>query len=296
MNGKPWHALLLVFTALLVSSLNAAENSVFNLLVGPGVPVAPQEKVMLPPPTLPDGLDGANQRKQVESVVEGRYTWDDFTRRSVVAPFVLKISDDKALEQRIGRRVDLWFVAFGDLKSLASDEFLTRQIGITSADSDPANGSRVKLLSGADLAKRGLAAAKAVEVPQFVAAESTILDRLRLSVTTRNIKTTTDRSICVASILDERFTNDEEFPNAWHPISRDNTGRRQIGEQQPYVGMGSYVKATRLIEPDGALFIEYHLAFAEPKGWFQGTNLLRSKLPIVVQDAVRKFRRSLEKE
>jgi hypothetical protein len=209
---------------------------------------------------------------------------------------MLKISDDKASQQRVGRRVDLWFIAFGDLKSLASDEFLTRQIGLSGADSDQENGSRVKLLSDADLARRGLPLPKAASDPRIVAAESTLLDRVRLTVTTRNVRTVTDQSVCVASILDEHFSSDKEFPNTWSPISRDNSGRRQIGVPQPYIGMGSYVKATRLVEPAGALFIEYHLAFAEPREWFQGTNLLRSKLPIVAQDAVRKFRRSLDKE
>ena len=39
--------------------------------------------------------------------------------------------------------------------------------------------------------------------------------------------------------------------------------------------------------------MEYHVAFVEPQGWFHGTNLLRSKLPIVAQEMVRKFRRNL---
>jgi hypothetical protein len=43
------------------------------------------------------------------------------------------------------------------------------------------------------------------------------------------------------------------------------------------------------------LLIEVHMVFAEPKGWFEGRNLLRSKLPPVMQDSVRKFRRQLAK-
>ena len=31
--------------------------------------------------------------------------------------------------------------------------------------------------------------------------------------------------------------------------------------------------------------------FAEPTGWFEGANLLRSKLPLVVQNNVRNMRR-----
>ena len=79
----------------------------------------------------------------------------------------------------------------------------------------------------------------------------------------------------------------------WQSLTVDDTGKRQTGPPEPYVGLGSYAKATRLAEPAGAIFMEYHVAFVEPQGWFHGTNLLRSKLPIVAQEMVRKFRRNL---
>jgi hypothetical protein len=36
------------------------------------------------------------------------------------------------------------------------------------------------------------------------------------------------------------------------------------------------------------------VAFDEPTGWFNGANLLRSKLSVLVQDSVRKFRREIQ--
>jgi hypothetical protein len=47
------------------------------------------------------------------------------------------------------------------------------------------------------------------------------------------------------------------------------------------------------VEPRGAILIEYHVAYAEPHGWFKGANLLQSKLPILAQTVVRKLRRNL---
>jgi hypothetical protein len=99
-----------------------------------------------------------------------------------------------------------------------------------------------------------------------------------------------------ASILDRRFANDPDFPNRWRPVTRDDNGKRQLGAPQPYFGFGGYAKATRLVEPAGAILIEYHAAFAEPQDWFGGTNLLRSKLPILAQMIVRQLRRGLEKK
>jgi hypothetical protein len=51
------------------------------------------------------------------------------------------------------------------------------------------------------------------------------------------------------------------------------------------------MKLTRLREPAGAVFVEGHVIFAEPKGWFDGENVLRSKLPLGVQNQVRALRR-----
>ena len=50
-----------------------------------------------------------------------------------------------------------------------------------------------------------------------------------------------------------------------------------------------------LKEPANAILVEFHQVFVEPKKWFDGANLLRSKLPLVIQPEVRAFRRELTK-
>lgn len=281
---------------LLLTGCLAAEDSVFELLTNVGVEVALKDAVKLPAPTLTDGQDAAKQRKLIEAVVNGKYSWDEFTRRAVTAPFVIKISGDNDQDPKLGRRVDVWFVAYGDLKTLASDDFLNGQLKLSGASGEGADGSHVRILTDRELEKRGISAPKKPEDSRLVAADVTLLDRVRLKTTMRNTKIRTEESVLVASNLDERFAEDQEFPNAWQAITRDAAGRRHIGEPQSYRGIGFYIKATRLAQPAGALLVEYHAAFAEPKGWFQGANLLRSKLPIVAQDAVRKSRRTLEKQ
>jgi hypothetical protein len=107
------------------------------------------------------------------------------------------------------------------------------------------------------------------------------------------MKSVADDSVVVATVVDPRFDADSEYPNVWRSISADEAGRRQMGPPEKYSGLGSYMKATKLGGSGDMLFVEYHVTFAEPEGWFHGTNLLRSKLPIVAQDMVRKFRRNL---
>ena len=118
-----------------------------------------------------------------------------------------------------------------------------------------------------------------------------LFNRVRICATMQAIQTRSADSLVLAAMLDPRFAADEQFPNCWRPISRDDNGRQHIGAAQPYRTAGWYCKATQLHEPAGALFVEFHVLFDEPVGWFNGANLLRSKLPMVVQEGVRKFRR-----
>ena len=94
----------------------------------------------------------------------------------------------------------------------------------------------------------------------------------------------TDESVVVAISIDPRFSADNDFPNSWRSMSRGTGRSLQLGDAQPYQAAGGYMKATRLAKTSGALLIEYHLVFEEPQGWFNGSNLLRSKLPLVCQD------------
>jgi len=292
--GKLW-AVVFISITLLPARNCRGENPVYSLLIQGGVPIGLHEVVRLPAPTLADGMNAAQQRQAVEAIAEGSHTWEELTRRSVVAPFVLKLPKDENDQGHLGRRVDLWFVAYGSMSTLENGEWLERQFKATGNETDPEHGAVVKVLEGADLQRHGLKAARGPEDPQYVFAELTLLDRVRLSVTTRGAKAQTPDSVISASILDPHFANDPQYASRWRPILRDENNRRYLGKAEYYFGYGSYAKATRLIEPPGAILIEYHAAFAEPEGWFSGNNWLRSKLPLLAQMVVRQLRRELAK-
>ncbi|MGD9634571.1 MAG: hypothetical protein AB7G28_15305 [Pirellulales bacterium] len=279
--------------ACLPAQLCLAADDIYTTLVTKGIALAADETVKLPQPILADGLEGAEQRKTIESLLAGRYEWDEFSRKSVVSPLLLKIDDSERASGKLGRRVDLYFIAFGKLELLQNDDKLQEQLTLAAAGDADSNDGRVKVLSSDELAKRGLPASQTKSDPRWVAVETTLLNKVQINLTTRNAKTQKDDSLLIASILDPKFQGDADYPNCWRSISNDDLGRRQVGPPQPYPGLGAYVKATRLVDPAGAAFIEYHVVYAEPEGWFHGANLLRSKLPIVAQDLVRKLRRKM---
>ena len=269
-----------------------AANELYETLISKGTELAPQETIKLPKPTLEDGLDEAAQHQAIETLLAGRYDWETFTRKAVVSPFLLKISDDNRDAGQIARRVDLYFVTFGSLSTLAGENYLQEQLNLAAAGEQGSGNGHVRILSADDLGKRNMPTSQRPRDPRWVAVESTLLGKVLINLTTQNVKTETRDSVVIASLADPRFLDDAEYPNRWRSLTTDDAGRRQVGPPQPYGGLASYAKVTRLVEPAGALFVEYHIAFAEPQGWFHGANLLRSKLPIVSQDMVRRFRRN----
>jgi hypothetical protein len=276
----------LALSLLMISAASAAEpQRIIDRLWTDGVALDQNVALRLPPPTLPDGLNAAAQQQALARVADETHPLEALARKSVVAPFVLKITDEKPVQGALPRRVELWFVAYGDLKKVSDETFLK---GLTDGDS---KGNTGGFLSEQDLRQRNITPEKD---ERYAAGSVTLFDRVRISGVMRMQLTRSDESVLVAGLLDERFDRDARFPNAWQPITRDDSGKLQLGPAHAYHGVGWYGKITRLAEPAGAVLVEYHLIFDEPHGWFNGANLLRSKLPILAQDGVRKFRRRLE--
>lgn len=270
--------------------------SVFEQLTRSGVRLQSGEMVRLPAPIMPDGLDAAKQREVLRKTA-GKYPLDRFLRNAVVAPFVLEINSiDGGQQRRGGQRVDFYFVAHGSQRALFEEGLFDELVGVQEAESPGLKPMTTHTLTADELRQRYLTARDTGDlVETYLAVEVPILERVELSGAGLGMKQRTDQSLLGAWILDDHFLNDPEFPNRWRPILRDELGRLSRGTATPYSGLGGYIKITRLREPATAVFVECHAAFDEPYGWFEGKNLLRSKLPLAVQDNVRSFRRKYAK-
>jgi hypothetical protein len=265
-------------------------NPLYKSLLDTGVTVG-AGKVKLPAPTMPDGLSGAKQTEIIKGLIAGQYDYDEFTRKAVVAPQVLKIGDTKPADPTApGRTVDVWFVAHGDFKLLEDDKFLEKLTG-----TNKGGGGKTVPLTPADLAKRTITIPKANQNREaYGHVEFDFLEKVRLEATGHAMWSRNAESAVAAAEIDPRFLNDAEFPNRWRSITKE-AGAVKVGEPHPWTGAAVYLKVTKLQEPAGALFIEQHIIYSEPAGWFGGANLLGSKLPIAVQDNVRTIRREFQK-
>lgn len=264
------------------------QNPIWAELFERGVAFGDGQAVRLAAATLPDRLDARAQQQAISKITDENHPLSALERKAVVAPFVLRIKDEPPAGAQRPRRVDFWFVAYGDVDRLSDEEFLNEVANLEVKSQGSQSPDDVGVLSDDRLRLRNIAPEPD---KRYVAVSFTLFDRVKGTLVMQSMLTRTSDSVVVAAALDPRFDRDAEFPNSWRSIHRDEAGRLTVDKPRPYAGVGWYCKATQLAQPAGAVFIEYHLVFDEPQGWFNGANLLRSKLPLLVQDGIRKFRR-----
>ncbi len=240
---------------------------------------------------MADGLDAACQHAVLEKIAGKRFTLREFTAKSATAPHVYtirKISNARGDAPRM-LGVDVSFVAYGSLDTIADRDFL-ENLHKKSKD------RQIHVLSAEELSKRRLTAESSKRREErYSHGVFVVLERVELRAALHTTVTRHADSLLAATHVDPHFDKDADFSNQWRKISVDEEGQRKLGPAHPYPGARGYMKITRLHEPKGALFIEYHLVYSEPKGWFNGADPLTTKLPAIIQSEVRTFRQELNK-
>jgi hypothetical protein len=273
----------------------AQENPLLEILTRRGVVVADGTSVRLPAPTLPPGMDGAAQETAI-SAVAGKGRSADLLRKSLQAPFVLNVRTLKTNEttRAAVRSIDLYFVAHGDWKTANSNEFLDGLWKSKQETSSEPAGSKAVELKPEECARRNVSRLGSAGVEErFVYTVAPLLEKVELSAAIQTAVARSADSVVMAQRILPAFTGDAEYPNQWRPLTLESDGTFQRGPAQSYQAAAAYGCATRLAVPAGAIFFEYHLVYEEPEGWFGGVNVVKQRLPLVVQDQLMKFRRRL---
>jgi len=296
-GGDRMACLAAVLLALAGAARADSPADLIEDLTARGVRIESADSVRLPPPQMPDGLAPSEQRQALRAAA-GKYPLDRFLRNAIVSPFTLDIEsvDDPAGKRR-GQRVDFCFVAYGTLAAIIEQDLFGDLAGAAEAGQKESAHTSARSLATEELTAQGLTPRKsAAREEYFLKVDIPILNRVQLRGVLFAVREKRPESVVAGISLDDRFRRPGALENSWSPIVRDAQGRSSIGPPTPYAGLGGYMKVTQLPEPADALFVECHLAFDEPQAWFDGKNLLRSKLPLVVQDNVRTFRRKLAEQ
>ena len=118
-------SLLLLATASLCQAME--RNVILDDLLEHGISIG-NRRVRLPAATLADRLTAQQQQQALSSITDGNHSLDVLLRKSVVAPFVLRITNEPNAGQGRPRRVDFWFVAHGDFDVLKDEDFFNQQV------------------------------------------------------------------------------------------------------------------------------------------------------------------------
>lgn len=267
-----------------------AGNTVYEHLANNGI-ANNDQAIKLPEPTLSRQADAATQDKVVHHIAAKKNGYDEFVRKSPVAPFLMTI-DTKGSDKGGDRvqRVDTWFVAYGKLSDLSDEDLLGQLVGGGSSSEK----GKSETLTDEQLKERNLTVRSSERRNEsYFHITSPLLDKVLIDGIGHGVTTREKNSTLAASLLDPQFIDDAKFPNRWRPYEKSTGGAKKLGRAHPYAGFGGYCQVVELVKPQGALFIECHMAINEPHDWFHGTNLLRSKLPALMQDNVRTLRRKL---
>jgi len=281
--------ILLAVTVLSADAAHAKANPVFRALMKRDADVSQGDAAKgegLPPfrePTMADGATVLAQTATLRKLGGRRYTLDRLLEDSPVAPYLSKVDDATRVPGGRLVKVDYWFVAYGNLDALDNKEFLDSIMG-----SKDVKGSG-KALTAADLAPFEIRLAD--DRDAYGRGGHILLDKVEVQVTGHSYWSRTDESIVLAGVADPRFDKTPKLASHWRKASPD--GGPGKGPFRPYQPAGFYTKITALKKPRGALFVECHMIFHEPQGWFDGGNLLTAKLPAIVDEQVKSARREI---
>ena len=161
-------------------------------------------------------------------------------RKSVVAPFQLTIrSEGNATGEVSGKRVDVWFVVYGDLTTITKEGFLEERFSLgASEESRGKPPSKSVMLSDAELKSRNIQVATADGQHEgFAYASFSLFDRAQISGTGHVFQTKTKTSVLMASLLAPRFADDPDYANRWSSIDRDDKGGITVGASTSVRGL-----------------------------------------------------------
>jgi hypothetical protein len=288
-------ALLLVVMAASGDGVEPAHgrNAVYVRALEKGVEFE-GETVTLPAPKIVDKQSADQERAALKAIAGSDRGADELLRDSVTAPYILKVRDVKTASGTI-RVADVWFVIHAELNAVDPKEAADR---VSGGEVEAGNMAfRTKLLNADQARGEGVDVGPKQEGVEtwFAHIEGRLLDRIAIDVTNRVTATNSGDSIVVASWTDPAFKKNGSPRNSWAPIGK-SASANEAEKPRPYQGGISYGKISRLAVKPKALLVELHTAFVEPKGWFDGEPILRSKFSVIAQSEIRSLRRELLKK
>ncbi|MEM8670323.1 MAG: hypothetical protein AAGG48_22555 [Planctomycetota bacterium] len=287
--------LVIVFVS--VFGVPAFEDSsrLLGEMTDEGVLVLEGQRCLLPEPSLRGELDSDSRQAVLDDLAGGR-GWKHFSRASISAPVAIRVQYVKnAKGERIGHQVHCAFVVHAPLETL-KDRELMEQLFLPTPSSEGDRNDADEQVSASAIGEEELKAAGIASVADdesYGLVELPLLKKVVVRGVMRSERQVDGNSVTLAWLIDPRFTGDPSGKNVWAKVNEDESGEMVLGETHPYRGAGGYMHISRLAELPDACLVEMRFVLHEPTDWFRGSAMLRSKLPLLLQDSAKKFRRKV---
>jgi hypothetical protein len=256
----------------------------------PSIELPDGRRVQLEQPVVSPELP-VPQRGAKLSEVAGRIPLEQFTRQSLQAPVMIEIEPIKdASGERQAHRIRSAFIVHASLESLRNEQLLEQAIGKGGGD---AAAERSRAVPPEVLDQLGIQPPG--EDEQYLFVTFPLLNEVVVQGTLRAVKQEGPNWIRLAWMLDPRFDGVEDYAGRWTKEVRDDLGGLQRTRPAAYSGMGG---VTTVVVTDGdsqQLLLESRMILHEPAEWFVGSNFLRAKLPLAIQESARNLRRELSR-
>ena len=277
----------IVIVTLMLCDASSDETTLMIRLTSQGVLFADDQQQVLASPSL-EGVSNEQDRISAVTQVAGGIGWKRFSRDSKVAPIEIDMEYVKDSEgNRVGHLVYVAFVLHADIDLLRDQQRMEELLSGVGDETESGQYSAQEIGSD-ELARIGVD--RTDESNKYFQFRMPLLDRVLVQGVVHS-EFTDDGDVAISWILDPRFRSDgKSIGNRWSRLEPGDAGE----EPKPYQGAGGYLYISPLTEPAGACFVEARMAIHEPSEWFRGSNLLRSKLPLMIQESVRKLRRELD--
>lgn len=230
----------------------------------------------------------------------GRQGWKRFAAESRLAPVSVAIDAQEVAGTRVGHLVTTRFVLRAPLAAFSDDDQAAQSLGLD-VDSP---GSMFRPLTAEECTAAGVEPA-ADGSEQYALVELTLLNRVVVRGVIRVQRQRTDRGWVLAWAFDHRFDAEQNLKVTASKRASNELGERVAESAVAYAGAAGVVVVRELsadertaaghaTDEPPVVIVESRLAVAEPQDWFAGSNLLRSKIPLITQEGVRDLRRRLE--
>lgn len=290
---------------LLVCSLGTqaglAADELSEQLYGRGVGPVSGEFIPIPKPLL-SGAATSSEREKVLRELSKRIGWERFIKDSAVSPVVIDIEAVKnAGGKRIAHNITSGFVAYAPLATLRDQELMRGIFGESSgknADGEADDPSKFGQEVPAEVLKeKGIVVDEQRE--SYALITLPLMKRVEVNGVVHIEKSEGHDWIQVVWHFDPRFSvkqdaTKEDFVNTWIKFEKNSVGRNVKSLPRPYSGCGGYMTVHQLDADNNQLFVESRIIMHEPQEWFSGSQFLRSKLPLTLQENARQFRRKIK--